>query len=104
MECSKQEFFDKYKQQNEDLIFSILPQELPVLYKKHEFRQVLRVCSVLLKMDPLYEPALVYSVYSYNRLNEYEKLYKVYALFTAEYRNSLGMVYPKSIETLIQEA
>lgn len=104
LECTKQEFFDKYKQQTEDLIFSVLPQELPVLYKKNEHKQVLRICSVMLKLDPLYEPALAYSVYSHCRLNEYEKLFKTYALFAAEYRNSMGQTYPKSLETLIQEA
>ena len=104
LECTKQEYFDKYKQQTEDLIFSVLPQELPTLYKNNEYKQVLRICSVLLKLDPLYEPALTYSVYSHSRLNEYEKLFKTYALFAAEYRNSMGQAYPKSVETLIQEA
>lgn len=104
LECTKHEFFDKHKQQTEDLIFSILPRDLPALYKKNEFKQVLRICSVLLKLDPLYEPALAYSIYSHSRLNEYEKLFKIYALFTAEYRNSMGQTYSKSLETLIQEA
>lgn len=104
LECTKQEFFDKYKQQTEDLIFSVLPQELLLHYKKNEYKQVLRICSVLLRLDPLYEPALAYSVYSHSRLNEYEKLFKIYALFAAEYRNSMGETYPKSLESLIQEA
>lgn len=104
LECTQLELFDKYKQQTEDIIFSILPQHLPVDYKKGEYKQVLRICSILLKMDPLYEPALAYSVYSYSRLNEHEKLFKLYALFASEYRNSMGQNYQKSLEALLQEA
>jgi len=103
LECTKQELFDKYKRDSEDLIFSVLPQELPVLYSKNEFRRVLRICTILLKLDPLYELALFYSIYSYNRLNEFEKLFKTYAVFVAEYRNTMGQAYPKSLESLIQE-
>lgn len=104
LECTKQELFDKYKQHTEDVVFSVLPQELSVLYKNGEYKKVLRICAILLKMDPLYEPALAYSIYSYNRLNEFEKIFKIYALFASEYRNSMGQAYPKSIESLIQEA
>lgn len=104
LECTQLELFDKYKQQTEDIIFSILPQDLPVDYQKGEYKQVLRICSILLKMDPLYEPALAYSVYSYSHLNEHEKLFKLYALFASEYRNSMGQNYQKSLEALLQEA
>jgi len=103
-ECTKQGLFDKAKQQTEDIIFSVMPQDLPILYKENEFKQVLRICYILLKIDPLFEPALTYSIYSYNRLNEFEKLFKIYSLFTSEYRKSMGQTYPKSLETLIQEA
>jgi hypothetical protein len=64
---------------------------------------VLRICAVLLKLDPLYEPALLYSIYSYNRLNDFEKLFQIYATFTTEYRNTMGQNYPKSLESLMQE-
>lgn len=104
LNCVKQDLFDKYKQQAEDAVFSVLPQHLPILYKEGECKKVLRICGILLKMDPLYEPALVYSIYSYNRLNEHEKIFKIYALFASEYRNSMGEVYPKSLESIIQEA
>jgi len=104
LECTKHELFDKYKQHAEDILFSILPQELPTLYKKNEFKQVLRICTILLKIDPLYEPALAYSIYSYSHLNEVEKIFKIYAIFVAEYRNAMGEVYPKSLESLMQEA
>jgi len=104
LECTMQELFDKYKQHIEDIIFSVLPPELPALYKKNEFKQVLRICTILLKMDPLYEPALAYSIYSYSRLNEVEKIFKIYSIFTSEYRKSMGQTYPKSLESLIQEA
>jgi two-component SAPR family response regulator len=103
LECTKQEFFDKYKRDSEDIIFSVLPQELSLRYNKKEFKQVLRICNILLKLDPLYEPALFYSVYSYNRLNEFEKLFKTYAIFVAEYRNTMGQTYPKSLESLLQD-
>ena len=103
LECNKQELFDKYKRDSEDLIFSILPQELSIRYNKNEFKQVLRICTILLKLDPLYEPALLYSIYSYNRINEFEKLFKIYAIFVSEYRNTMGQAYPKSLESLIQE-
>jgi hypothetical protein len=103
-ECTNQGLFDKYKQQTEDVIFSIFPQELPILYLENEFKKVLRICDILLKIDPMFEPALIYSIYSYNRLNEFEKLFKIYAIFTSEYRKSMGQVYPKSLESLIQEA
>lgn len=104
LECTQLEIFDKYKQQSEDVIFSLLPQDLRILYKKGEYKQVLRICSILLKMDPLHEPALTYCIYSYSRLNEHEKLFRVYALFASEYRNSMGQSYAKSLEALLQEA
>jgi len=104
LECTKQELFDKYKQHMEDILFSILPQELPSLYTKKEYRQILRLCTILFKMDPLFEPALVYSIYSYNRLNEMENTFKIYAKFVADYRITMGEVYPKSLESLMREA
>jgi two-component SAPR family response regulator len=103
LECVKQELFDKYKRDYEEIIFSILPQELSLYYNKKEFKQALRICTILLKLDPLYEPALFYSVYSYNCLKEFEKLFKVYAIFVAEYRNTMGQTYPKSLESLLQD-
>jgi two-component SAPR family response regulator len=104
LECTKQDLFDKYKQHSEDTIFSVLPHHLPILYKEGDYKRVLRICGILLKIDPLYEPALTYSIYSYNRQNEHEKIFKIYALFASEYRNSMGEVYPKSLESIIQEA
>ncbi len=104
LECTKQELFDKFKQHTENTVFSVLPPHLPVLYKGGDYKRVLRICGILLKMDPIYEPALAYSIYSYNHLNEHEKVFKIYALFTSEYRNSMGEVYPKSLESIIQEA
>ncbi|MDP4237854.1 MAG: hypothetical protein Q8904_00095 [Bacteroidota bacterium] len=103
LECTTQEFFDKYKRNSEDIIFSILPQELSLRYNKNEFKQVLIISTILLKLDPLYEPALFYSIHSYNRLNEFEKLFKIYALFASEYRNTMGKAYPKSLESLLQD-
>lgn len=103
LECTKQEFFDKYKRDSEDIIFSVLPQELSLRYNKKEFKQVLSICNILLKLDPLYEPALFYSVYSYSRLKEFERLFKTYAIFVAEYRNTMGQTYPKSLESLLQD-
>ncbi|MGQ1947531.1 hypothetical protein ACT3CD_10595 [Geofilum sp. OHC36d9] len=103
LENSRQVFFDNYKQYSEDIIFSNLPQELSKHYQKNEFKYVLRICAVLLKRDQLYEPALAYSIYSYKRLNEFEKLYKTYAIFVSEYRNTMGQDYPKSLEDLIEE-
>lgn len=104
LECTNNELFDKFKQQTEDILFSVLTQELPILYKKNEFKLVLRICAIILKMDPLFEPALAYSIYSYSRLNEVEKIFKIYAIFVAEYRNAMGEFYPKSLDSLMQEA
>lgn len=103
LESSKHELFDKYKQYSEDIIFSTLPQGLPEHYQKNESKHVLRICAILLKRDPLYEPALIYMMLTYTRLNEFEKRSKTYTAFITEYRNTMGEEYPQSMEALLQE-
>lgn len=103
LESSSLELFDKYKQYSEDIIFSSLPKELPVCYQQNKLKYVLRICAILLKRDPLYEPALIYSIYSYEQLNKFELLSKVYSTFIIEYRNTMGEDYPKSLDMLRQE-
>lgn len=103
LESSSLELFDRYKQYSEDIIFSSLPKELPVCYQQNKLKYVLRICAILLKRDPLYEPALIYSIYSYEQLNKFELLSKVYSTFIIEYRNTMGEDYPKSLDMLRQE-
>lgn len=95
--------YDKYKQLSEDIIFSLLPKDLPIYYQRNEFSYVLRICFIILRRDPLSEQALSYCVRSYKKLNDFASLSKVYSTFIIEYRKSMGEDYKKSIEELLQQ-
>jgi two-component SAPR family response regulator len=95
--------FDKYKEESEEIIFSILPNNVPVYFENNRFRDVLRICSIILKRDPINELALSFSIYSYKKLNEYENVLKVYSSFVIEYRKSMGKDYTKTIESILKE-
>lgn len=95
--------FDKYKQRSENIIFSLLPKDLPMYYERNEYGYVLRICFVILKRDPLNDLALAYCVRSYKQLNDFENLSKIYSAFIIEYRKSMGEDYTKTIENLLRE-
>lgn len=95
--------FDKYKQSSEDTVLSLLPKDLSACYLRNEYRQVLRICFIVLKRDPLNEQALEYCMRSYKKLNDIESLSKIYSAFIIEYRKSMGEDYTKSISDLLQE-
>lgn len=98
------ELFDKYKQYSEDIIFSRLAPELANYYQNKDHKEVLSICAILRKCDALYEPALIYAIYAYHCLNDYESISKLYATFVAEYRSSMAEDYPKKLDSLLQEA
>ena len=95
--------YDKYKQRSEDIIFSLLPKDLPIYYQRDEFSYVLRICFIILQRDPLNEQALSYCIRSYKKLNDFANLSKVYSIFIIEYRKSMGEDYKRTIEELLQE-
>lgn len=94
--------FDKYKQNSEDTVLSLLPKDLANYYQRNEFRNVLRICFIILKRDPLNELALGYSMRSYKRLNDFESLSKIYSAFIIEYRKSMGEDYAKTMDDLLR--
>lgn len=104
LEGTNFELFDKYKQLSEDIIFSRLAPELATYYQQKKIKEVLSICAILQKRDPLCEPALQYAIYSYQCLNDYESISKIYAAFSSEYRNTMGNDYPKKLDLLLQEA
>lgn len=103
LESVEYSLFDRYKQRSEDTILSLLPKDLPIYYQRNEYRYVLRICFIILKRDPLHEPALAYCVRSYKKLNDFESLSKIYSAFIIEYRKSMGEGYTKTVEELLQE-
>ena len=103
LENEEYSLYDKYKQYSEDIIFSLLPKDLPIYYQRNEFSYVLRICFIMLQRDPLNEQALSYCMRSYKKLNDFANLSKVYSIFIIEYRKSMGEDYKKTIEELLQE-
>jgi two-component SAPR family response regulator len=95
--------FDKFKEESEELIFSILPNKIPIYYNNKRFRDVIRICYIILNRDPLNEQALYYCIFSYKKLNEFENVLKVYSKFIIEYRKSMGKDYTKTIESILKE-
>lgn len=96
--------FDKYKQESENIILSLLPKDLPDYYQQNAYRYVLRICFIILKRDPLNEQALFYCIHSYKKLNDFENLSKIYSTFILEYRKSMGEDFPHTIEELLQRS
>ena len=96
--------FDKYKQDSENIILSLLPKDLPVYYQQNAYSYVLRICFIILKIDPLNEQALSYCIHSYKNLNDFENLSKIYSSFIIEYRKSMGEDFPHTVEELLQGA
>ncbi|MDD3036569.1 hypothetical protein [Bacteroides sp.] len=103
LENEEDSLYDKYKQHSEDVIFSLLPKDLPIYYRQNEFSYVLRICFIILRRDPLSEKALSYCVRSYKKLNDFASLSKIYSTFIIEYRKSMGEDYKKTIEQLLLE-
>ncbi|MCI1681041.1 MAG: hypothetical protein LKI39_00610 [Bacteroides sp.] len=101
LESEESLLFDKYKQNSENIILSLLPKDLPTYYQQNAYSYVLRICFVILKRDPLNEQALYYCVHSYKNLNDFENLSKIYSTFIIEYRKSMGEDFPHTIEELL---
>lgn len=95
--------FDKYKQNSEDIILSLLPKDLAMYYRQGDYRYALRICFIILKRDPLNEQALSYCIRSYKKLNDFENLSKVYSAFIIEYRRSMGEDFGRTVEDILQE-
>ena len=93
--------FDKYKHVSEENVFVISPKHIKTSYNSRDYRQVIRICRVVLACDPLNEEAFYYSLYAYKKLNEFENVLKVYALFLLEYRRSMDEDYPKTLEDIL---
>ena len=104
MENEENLLFDKYKQESENIILSLLPKDLPDYYQQNAYRYVLRICFIILKRDPLNEQALFYCIHSYKKLNDFENLSKIYSTFILEYRKSMGEDFPHTIEELLQRS
>lgn len=101
MENIDYSLFDKYKQRSEDVILSLSPENLRSYYQQDKYYQVLRICFIVLKRDPLNEEALMYCVKCYKKMNDFENLSKVYSNFIIEYRRSMGEDYTRTIEDLV---
>ena len=102
LENEESPLFDKYKQASEDIIFSVLLKKMPGYYENGRYAQVVRICHVVMKRDPLNEQALDFCIHAHKQMGETEHMYNVYAAFTAEYRKCMGEEYARSIDAILK--
>lgn len=85
----------------EQLITKLLP-NLHKLYAEKSYKIALEISRLLLSIDPFNDTALKYQLKSVRRLKGIDYCKKTYDQYLVEYKKSLGIDYPTSLDKLLQ--
>jgi two-component SAPR family response regulator len=95
-------WLDDFKADYEELLMKGLLPQLQKLYVDEDYKVVLEISKAILNTDPFNDTALKYQLKSYRRLKGIDYSKKIYDQFVAEYKKSLGVDYPVSLDKILQ--
>ena len=95
-------WLDDYKISYEEQLMGILLPQLHKQYTEENYKIVQEISRLILNIDPFNDNALKYQLKSYRRTKGIEYAKKIYDQYTAEYKKSLGIEYPVSLDKILQ--
>jgi len=96
------QWLDDHKYNYEGRLIEVIQPELKKQYEAGDLKLVLEVTKLIFCIDPFSDMALKYQLKSLRRLKGIEYAHKIYDLFAAEYRRSLGTEYPVGFDRIVQ--
>ncbi len=94
-------WLDDFKVNYEELVMNELLPQLEKSYAEENYKVVLEISKLILNTDPFNDTALKYQLKSYRRLKGIDHSKKIYDQFVAEYKKSLGVDYPISLDKIL---
>jgi two-component SAPR family response regulator len=94
-------WLDDFKVNYEEQLMNNLLPQLQDLYAEESYKVVLEISRLILTMDPFNDTALKYQLKSYRRIKGIDHSKKIYDQFVTEYKKSLGIDYPISLEKIL---
>lgn len=95
-------WLDDYKISYEEHLMGLLLPQLHKQYTDENYKIVQEISRLVLTVDPFNDNALKYQLKSYRRTKGIEYSKKIYEQYTAEYKKSLGIEYPVSLDKILQ--
>jgi len=95
-------WLDDYKISYEEQLMGILLPQLEKQYDAENYKAVQEISRLILNVDPFNDNALKYQLKSYRRTKGIEYAKKIYDQYIAEYKKSLGIEYPVSLDRILQ--
>jgi len=95
-------WLDDFKLNYDEQVMNVLLPQTAKLYNTESYKMALEISRLILNIDPFNDAALKYQLKSYRRIKGIDYCKKVYDQYTAEYKKSLGIDYPISLEKILQ--
>ncbi|WP_183574876.1 kelch repeat-containing protein [Mucilaginibacter sp. X5P1] len=94
-------WLDDFKVNYEEQLMNELLPQLQKSYAEENYKVVLEISKLILNTDPFNDTALKYQLKSYRRLKGIDHSKKIYDQFITEYKKSLGVDYPISLDKIL---
>jgi len=95
-------WLDDFKISYEEQLMGVLLPQLHKQYAAENYKIVQEISRLVLNVDPFNDNALKYQLKSYRRTKGIEYSKKIYDQYIAEYKKSLGIEYPVSLDKILQ--
>jgi len=95
-------WLDDYKISYEEQLMGLLLPQLHKQYTEENYKIVQEISRLVLNVDPFNDNALKYQLKSYRRTKGIEYSKKIYDQYAVEYKKSLGIEYPVSLDKILQ--
>jgi two-component SAPR family response regulator len=94
-------WLDDFKINYEEQLMHVLLPQLQKQYADENYKVALEISRLILNVDPFNDNALKYQLRSFRRTKGIEYSKKIYDQYAAEYKKSLGIDYPISLDKIL---